>query len=282
MKPFTVTKQNDAIVIKTELVRRKDWEQWFYIQSDVHCDNKKYQKNLHKKHLDLAIERNAIIIDNGDYFDCMGGKYDGRSNKADILPELQTDKYFDSLVKYGVNILEPYKNNIAIMGDGNHELSVKDRHEIDLTERLIDRLENPNILRQKYAGFIVLRFVEGNRCYNTIIYRTHGNGGNAPVTKGVIQSARRQDMIEADIYISGHIHTEYNLARPKWCLDNNYNVQIKNPVHQQIGTYKDSTFSTWEDMKGFAPPSLGGKFLKFWYEDNKNYKGIRFRFENCD
>lgn len=272
-------KLNDAIQITVDMQRNKNWEQRFLLISDVHCDNKGFKKALFKKHCDEALANGWPIIDNGDFFDCMGGKWDKRSNKSDILPELQDGKYFDKVVEYGANVLRPYKDLVLVMAEGNHELSVKDRHETDLTERLIQAV-NPSILHQKYAGWIIFSFkAKSGQSAQAIMYRTHGNGGNAPVTKGVIQSARRQDMIEADIYIAGHIHTEYYVPRPKWYCDRNGNVKIKTPIHQQIGTYKDSTGKTWEDMKGFSPPSLGGQWLVFNFDPTEGT--IKYRFQPC-
>lgn len=269
---------NDATLITVDLKRARDWEFRVLFLSDVHCDNKGFKRNLFKKHCDEALAGGWAIIDNGDFFDAMGGKWDKRSGKADILPELNTDSYLNSLVKFGADLLEPYKKNIVIMGNGNHEQSIKERHEVNLTAMLIDKLGIDAII-QKYTGWVIFRFADKASNHTATLYRTHGNGGNAPVTKGVIQSARRQDMIEADIYISGHIHTEYNVPRPKWYLDRNGNMKIKTPVHQQIGTYKDSTLKTWEDMKGFAPPSLGGQWLIFTYDPTENV--LKYRFQPC-
>jgi hypothetical protein len=277
-KKIKAEKLNDAVRIDIPMTRQHGWEQRFLLVSDVHCDNKGFKRSLFKKHMDEALKIGAPVIDNGDFFDCMGGKWDKRSSKSDILPELQDGKYFDLVVKYGAELLAPYKDNILIMSEGNHEISVRDRHETDLTERVIQSV-NPSILHQKYTGWVIFRFLGNNAMYTTTMYRTHGNGGNAPVTKGVIQSARRQDIIDADIYIAGHIHTEYYVPRPKWTLDRNGNIKIKTPIHQQIGTYKDSTMKTWEDMKGFAPPSLGGQWLIFSYDGNENQ--IKYRFQPC-
>lgn len=57
------------------------WEQWVLLRSDVHHDNPKCDQKLEKKHLDQAKEYNAIIIDNGDLFCAMQGKYDKRASK---------------------------------------------------------------------------------------------------------------------------------------------------------------------------------------------------------
>jgi hypothetical protein len=39
---------------------------------------------MEKRHLELARKRNAVIIDGGDLFCAMQGKYDPRSDKRDL------------------------------------------------------------------------------------------------------------------------------------------------------------------------------------------------------
>jgi hypothetical protein len=57
-------------------------EQYFLLQSDVHWDNPQCDRTMLKRHLDLALKRNAPVIDIGDFFCAMQGKYDKRSNKS--------------------------------------------------------------------------------------------------------------------------------------------------------------------------------------------------------
>jgi len=45
------------------------------LRSDVHHDNPKCNQDLERKHLDEAIEYDAPIIDNGDLFCAMQGKW---------------------------------------------------------------------------------------------------------------------------------------------------------------------------------------------------------------
>lgn len=265
----------DCIKITIPCSRKDTWQQSFLLTSDVHIDSKKCELKLFKKHLEQLKERNAYLIDNGDLYDCMGGKYDKRSNKADILSKLQVSNYFDALNDHAKEILDPVSDRIIMLSDGNHELSVTSRHEIDLIGRLQDSLnknKKTNILRQGYTGWIKFVFnrPDGRDYGSMYMYRTHGNGGNAPVTKGVIQSARRQDIIDADIYVSGHIHTNYTVPRPMWKITDRGTVYIQEKVHHQLGTYKDSSNSTWENMKGFAPPSLGGSWMTFKYDSTSN------------
>lgn len=276
---FKAEKLNDATKISLKAKRRESEEFRILFISDVHLDNKKCKRDLLKRHLDKAKEIGAPIIDNGDFFDCMGGKYDPRSNKGDILKELQVPNYFDAVTNMGRDFLKPYAKNIAIMSEGNHEGSVLGRHEINLTTNLIDKL-NPSIIYQKYSGWIMVQLADGPYTQTFHIYRTHGSGGSAPVTKGAIQSARRQDISLADLYISGHIHTQFDIPRPQWYLTQDGKLKIRVPRHHQIGTYKDSTGSYWEDTKGIGPPSLGGTWLVFkWSRHDNEFKA---RFEDCD
>ncbi len=265
---FYVERKNDCTVIRMKY--QKDWEQWFLLHSDVHFDNKKCNRNMLKSHHEEALVRNAGIIDFGDFFDVMGGKYDPRSTKADIRPEYCQGSYFDAVVDDASNYLSNYKNNIILIAEGNHEISIQNRQEINLTKRLVENV-NPGIIKGKYTGWIRFQFEHetgGSRVTKTMYY-THGSGGNAPVTRGVLATARRQDFIDADILVSGHIHTEFAITRPRMKLNAQGNQVVYEQEHIQLGTYKDSINGTWESMKGFGPPSMGGRWLRFFYKNGQ-------------
>lgn len=268
-------KKNDAVFFRTEYKKNKSWEWRVLITSDIHLDSKKCDLDFLKYLLkEMKEDPEALWIDNGDLFDCMGGKYDRRSNKSDIRPELQTANYFDSLIDFAAEHLGPYADKLAVMTYGNHELSVQARQEIDLIQRLryaLGKEHNCMAEIQKYSGFVRFFFYAKDPKENEYarksftMYKTHGTGGAAPVTLGTIQTSRRQEMIDADIFVSGHIHNDFVVTRPKWRLNADCSVVIDEPVHIQIGTFKDSTKSTWEQMKGFRPPALSAYWLKFKY-----------------
>ncbi|NBW22393.1 MAG: hypothetical protein EBR82_82030, partial [Caulobacteraceae bacterium] len=89
--------------------------------SDLHWDNPKCDRALLKKDLDEAVERNALIIVNGDFFCLMQGKGDPRRSKDDIRPEHNKGNYLQAVVEDAVDWFSPYKNNLALIGYGNHE-----------------------------------------------------------------------------------------------------------------------------------------------------------------
>lgn len=254
-----IEKKNDAYVVYGKYGAKTTFE--YLLLSDVHFDSKKCDRSLFKKHLDEAKEKNAPIFIFGDFFDCMGGKWDKRSTKADIRPEYQTQTYFQDIVRDAAKFLTPYKDLIYLLADGNHETGVKLRHEFDLLDDLSDRLGGIN--RGKYSGFIRFSFNRGNGGWiSRVMYYTHGGGGNSPVTKGVIKTARRQESIMADIYVSGHIHTDFNMERTMVRLSVQNVVKQSDQLHLQLGTYKnDFMTGGWADHKEFSAPNMGGKWL---------------------
>jgi len=288
MSKATWETKNDGVIIRVPFKNTKEWSQWVLLTSDVHKDNKKCNTRKLKEILDLALERNAIIIDNGDWFDVMGGKYDKRSTKGDIKPEFQFGNYFDLVIEDSVDFLKPYANNIAILGEGNHEQSVNQRHERNLTKQLIKELNREtgsNIQHQQYDGFIKFQFEQlttggeiTKGSASLLMYRNHGLGGNAPVTMGVINTSRTQTMIDADIYVYGHIHQKWVVYRTKKSLNADMNYTVKDQAHIQLSTFKDSKDSQWEVSKGFNAPSLGGAWIKFSMGTNEK-KGRFPKFE---
>lgn len=256
------------------MTHKSGFEKWFLLMSDEHYDSKHCDRRLLKEHHEQAVERNAGIFKFGDVFDCMGGKWDKRTSKGDLRPEYNTSKYFDTIVDDAADFYGKYADNILLITDGNHETSIQARHEINLLDRLAEKI---NVKRGKYSGFIKFQFeseAKGQRQSFTMYYN-HGSGGNSPVTRGAIKTNRRQHDIEADFYVSGHIHTSMELPRPRVRLNEQCNAVLYEPEHILLGTYKnDFLTGGWADHKEFSAPNLGGYWLRFYFKNER----IRYEF----
>lgn len=93
----------------------------FMFTSDWHFDNPKCNRDLLFNHLDMARERNAKVIINGDLLCLMQGKYDKRGNKSAVLPEHNNDRYLQAVIEDTAKKLIPYKDLILQINTGNHE-----------------------------------------------------------------------------------------------------------------------------------------------------------------
>ena len=244
---------------------------------DCHWDSPECYLGLLHKHLREAKDKGALIIDIGDFFDAISGREDPRGSKGTIRPEHLGVNYLDRLVNWAAREFAEYADNFVYLGTGNHEQSITVRRETDLTARFVEKLNalrkgKPPIHRAGYTGWIRLMFENANkshRCSHSMKIE-HGTGGNSPVTKGVIQSARRSSRTEgATFFVSGHIHERWNLESIVETLNGSTSrVEQHQLEHIQLGAYKrdfrTDGCATWHMMKSGATKPVGGAWLRLW------------------
>lgn len=206
-----------------------DWEQWFMFRSDAHHDAVGNEIDLERKHLELAKKRNAIIVDVGDLFDAMQGRNDPRRSFEGIKPKHLTDSYFNSIVNDAVDFYEPYAHNWLVMGKGNHETSVTRNNGIDLTSMLaygLNTKTGSHVQVGDYSGYVFV-YLDGPQKLKLTIRYHHGYGGDAPVSKGVLQTARQGIwMPDADIVVNGHSHNAYVVPQERERVTNQGKVYL--------------------------------------------------------
>ena len=261
------------------LIEGSDFEQWYLLSSDRHHDNPLSDWKMQKKHLDQAREKGAKVIDCGDFFCAMQGKYDRRSNKSKCRPEHQVDNYLDALVKTTSDWFNPYADIFAVIGQGNHETGIKKNHETDLTDRLISHLNLTNgtqIVNGYYHGWCRFMFSRDGGDRQTILLKYHhGSGGGGPSTKGVNRVlARAAFYPSADIVVGGHIHERWVVSQGQERMTPQGKPYIVEQYHVCIPTYKDEYSNQYENyhIENSRPPKpIGAWWLRFFYDN-----GIKF------
>ena len=282
---WTTKKLNrNVIEISIDLERNMIWEQWVLLRSDVHHDNPKCNQDLERKHLDEAVEYNAPIIDNGDLFCAMQGKWDKRSDKNALREEHRGSNYFDLLVDTAAEFYRPFKDQFAVLGRGNHETAVTNRHETDLTDRLASRMRahGSNVEASGYGGFVIFRFLDASQKKklgkdkirpvkdSKVLYHFHGTGGGGPVTRGTIQTNRIAVWSpDAHIVLTGHTHDEWQMPIPRMRLTDRGGVYHDEQLHIRCPGYKDAwndSNAGWEVEKMLGPKNLGSAWLRFYWD----------------
>lgn len=251
-------------------------DQWILLQSDVHWDNPYCDRAALERHWKLAKERRAPILDNGDFFCAMQGKWDKRANKNDLRPEHQCADYLDALVRSAADALDPYKHLLTLRGQGNHETGVLKRHETNLTERLVERLKMrgaPSVALGGYSGFVVFHVTYNKTSHVPFkLFYHHGFGGGGPVTRGVIQTNRQAVFLaDADLVWTGHTHDAWSLpiARVKLnqdCtrIDHTRQMHFRTPGYKE--EYGDG-YGGWHVERGAPPKPIGAAWLRFFMSD---------------
>lgn len=267
-------------------------EMLFLITSDVHWDNPHCDRELYRKHLEQARERGAAIIDIGDWYCAMQGKFDKRSSKSSIRPEHQCGDYLDALTRTGIEFLKPFADRIVMMGHGNHETSIRERHEVDLTERLVSGLSlttNHTVRKGGYSGWVVIRMqVDGTRTQVLKLWYIHGYGGGGPVTVDNIQAQRQMGYVDADIMVSGHTHDSWTRDFVRVGLDRTFMPVQRLVEYAKVGTYKDEYgdgAGGWHVITGKPPKPVTAKWLKIWLErdrhNGEDRRILRWEFSNA-
>ena len=234
------------------------------LMSDLHWDNPKCDRDRLKRDLDYALREDLDIYLNGDTFCAMQGRYDGRRMKSDIREEHNTSTYLDDLVGTGIEWFLPYKDNIRLVGYGNHETSILKNCETDILGRWVEGLNahGADIVLGGYGGWIVwsFRMDSGNGMAYKLKY-FHGSGGGGPVTKGVIQNQRAMASVHgADCYWSGHVHESMTNIHVVEHLNAKHTQELKEVLHVRTPTYKEEYANGtkgWHVMRGAPAKPLG-------------------------
>jgi hypothetical protein len=247
-----------------------NFEQWYLLSNDRHHDNPKCNQKLELKHLEEAKERGAGIIDNGDLHCAMQGKYDKRSCKSDLRPEHQGVNYLDSLVETAADFYAPYASNFVCLGHGNHETAILQRHETDLTARLSEAIKartGVEIPVAGYSGWIKFLFQRYEQRQSINLWRIHGYGGDAPVTKGTIGTARQSPYIpDAHLVLTGHTHNEFILPIARIRLSDQGKIYHDEQLHIKCPSYKEEYgvgMGGWHVERGGPPKPIGAMWLRF-------------------
>jgi hypothetical protein len=268
----STARPSPTVVVANLAMKGRGDEQLFLLRSDAHHDAVACDRDLEMKHLLEAKKRGAYILDIGDLFDCMQGRYDKRSDRSALREEYQHGQYLNRLVDVAAERYAPFADRWLLMSRGNHETAIAKHNDFDLTEQLYARLKPsaPHLQLGTYAGFVRLRMRRGGTSCSTVtIAYHHGFGGSAPVTRGVIQSNRMAiSYPDADIVWSGHTHTEFYVSLARQRVNQRDEVVRSEQIHIKSPGYKEDTSKGdgWAVEKGFMPGSLGAWWLRIWIE----------------
>ena len=255
------------------------WDQWILTSSDRHHDNVLCDRELEIKHLQKALERDALILDFGDLFCAMQGKWDKRSRMDNIRKEDVGVNYLDLIVDHAADDYKDYAKNWALLARGNHECAILNHHGTDLTSNLCHRLNvlGGNVYTGGIGGWVRFQFVINKTKHKTINLKYHHGASKNPdaqVTRGVIQT-NRQAVYEPDaqIVVNGHSHDAYTvpIARERM---SDMGVQyrdlcwfIRTPGYKN--EFGDGSVG-WANEQQKPPKPLGCIWLHFSYPKGRD------------
>jgi hypothetical protein len=234
-----------------------------FITSDVHFDSAFCNRKVFFQDMEEALKQKSKVCIFGDFFDAMNGRFDPRRDMSMLRPEYRRADYYDFVVNDAYEKLKKYKNNILIITPGNHELAVLKNANTYLSDRLSKML---GCLHGGYGGWLKVMIKVNSEIRGSVnIKYFHGSGGEAPVTRGAIQTNRQAVYLpDADIVVNGHSHNAYWIPIQRERITQNgihyFDTQhhVRTPGYMQA--YGDGT-TGWEVTRGGVPKPLGGCFV---------------------
>ena len=187
-----------------------------WVLNDVHfgakaCRIDKFKERIEK----IKKDKNAIVILNGDLLEAIHFN-DPRFDIDSVDPKYNTvNKQYVGMRK----ILEPIKNKIVAVGDGNHEYKIKKYSGMD-----ISRLYAEEFNAIYYGDALIIKLTIAKKEYNCLII--HGGSGSTTMTGNIGAIKKYADNMETtpDVVIMGHVHRLDLIHNPK--LSNDFETKM--------------------------------------------------------
>jgi len=280
-----IAKWGDCVDIIHSCKGRAGDEAYLLLTSDWHWDHPDCDRNMLKRHLDLAKELNAGIVCIGDMLCLMQGDNDRRKTKGKVRAEHDNPDYFGSIVDDMVDWLTPYKDNLALLSDGNHELGIVKHCNFDPLNAICNRLRDrgSNVTHGPIGGWFRWRIrASGNTVKSKLFAYHHGAQGGGEVTKGVLKTARRAAYRgQADVLVSGHIHESWQLELIQERVNKRGEINLHTQSHICLPTYKQEykQVSNWHRTREATPKPLGAVLAKISLSRQKKDTVLKMNFQ---
>lgn len=169
--------------------------------SDLHKGNRYTDESAHDAYLNMVDDNTRILL-GGDLHEAKL-----RRNKGRLSDQIETP---GNQLEYWQHKLRPYRLNIDGVCSGNHEETIIQEAEIDVTRQLVRYLDGDNEDLIKYDSHGVwvtyMYNLPGGHTTTISIDLKHGHSA-AALPGGKLNAANRQRMnVSADIILTGHVH----------------------------------------------------------------------------
>lgn len=226
---------------------------YFVPISDVHYGNKYCNEEYFEYVMNWCWENRdkVFIFTNGDLMECAS---DSRYGSADQIHN-EDEQY-----EYMINTFEKFAKNGNLIGmlRGNHEERIRRGTNFDIAKALAMHL---NVDYYDGGAALELRVMEERQRRAQIYdsYIIHGSTSSRTLTYKVKKCADLKDVIEAEMYIMGHVHELFHQKQEHFRIDRGR--CINRPIHIILsGSYLN--YGGYGQKRGYAPVAIGSPKIK--------------------
>ena len=237
--------------------------------SDTHVGSRYFAKAQFVKFLTESMDHpNAWLLGIGDQVDAIVPADLKRFTLSSIdekyLRGDTPDEMLDAQASDFVKLLEPYRDRLLGLLEGNHEESIRKRYGISVHRQICTALNCENLGRS--CLFLLKLVNDTGRVRSLTIFAHHGFGGGGRTEGGSITKySRFVHYYDADIYVTAHDHDHWTKKVARIGITNTGKMIDKNMILCNTGafmkTLSDTDIPSWSETRGFPPRSLGGIVL---------------------
>ena len=263
--------------------------------SDTHIGNALCDEPQLKASLQEASEREARINVVGDIFDAIFSG-DRRYKEGMTSSWLQGHPHpADCVIDYAYEILKPYAHLIDCLADGNHDETAGKYLKTNLVRRLCKALSDSEQAKKHnhvvhyggYSGYIqyLVQTCKPGRIDVLNVLYYHGSGGNAQVTKGMMDFQRGRSKFVFDIFLMGHNHFKNADSAPRtFCTARGVIKQypsrcIRCGAFKKNYSITDPGNTPFSEKSFHDPIETGATFAKYRFVGANDNKRLELRAE---
>ncbi len=219
--------------------------------SDVHIGEKCANIKAFKETLErIKNEPNTYTILNGDLCNIAL-----KNSKSDVYSDEMTPM---QQVLQIINFLEPIKDKILVMSNGNHEDRITKDTSIDVLYLVAKQLRIEQVYSPSW-WYLYLSFGESNKNRPVMYTLTgyHGFGGGSTSGGKINKVKRMSQVVLADCYIMSHVHEPINTKGIIYIPDAQHYSIVKKEMYYCISNAFVEYEGSYAEKMGLIPSNTG-------------------------
>ena len=233
--------------------------------SDVHIGDKTANLKAFKEVLErIKTEPNTFTILNGDLCNIAL-----KTSKSDVYSDELTP--MEQVLEI-IRFLEPIKDKILVMSNGNHEDRITKDTSIDVLYLVAKQLK----LEQVYSSswwYLYLSFGNTNKNRPALytISGFHGSGSSTTSSGKLGKVKKMSQVVLADVYIMSHVHEPINTKGIIFVPDYQHKSIVKKEMYYCISNSFVEYENSYAEKMGLIPSNTGINEIEL----DGHKKGIR-------
>lgn len=219
--------------------------------SDVHIGDKKADLKAFRDVIErIKNEPNTYTILNGDLCNIAL-----KNSKSDVYSDEMTP--MEQVIKV-LDFLEPIKDKILVMSNGNHEDRITKDTSIDVLYLVAKQLH----LEQVYSPswwYLYLSFGKTNKNRPVLYTLTgyHGHGGGTTSGGKINKVKKMSQVVLADVYLMSHVHEPITTKGVIFTPDYQHKSVVKKEMYYCISNAFVEYEGSYAEKMGLTPSNTG-------------------------